>query len=72
MQVKAEREREKVVWMGEGNVLEYGNIEGKKRAERTGEAGVEREGGRGGTENEAGRGRAGIMPFDRGGFKMGS
>lgn len=33
---------------------------------------MEREGGRGGTENEAEGGRAGVMLFDRGGFKMGS
>lgn len=31
---------------------------------------MEREGGRGGRESEAGS--EGVMPFDRGGFKMGS
>lgn len=29
---KRERNREKEVWMGEGNDVEYGNMKGKKRA----------------------------------------
>lgn len=45
----------------------------KRRArQRIRDPGMEREGGRGGTENEAERGRAGVMLFDRVGFRMGS
>lgn len=61
--------------MGEGTVEEYGNMKkGESSAKNPTGNGMEREGGRGGRENEAERerGRAGVMLFDRGGFKMGS
>lgn len=68
---RGERKKKEETWTRERKCWKIRKYEKEKELSEEFER-QECEGGRGGTENEAGRGRAGVMLFDRGGFKMGS